>query len=214
MGRPAKFNRDEAVETVMNEIWKNGFAACSVKAVSEKLGITRSSFYNAFGDRAALFEEVLERYFSQSPDRALNDGGDKRPVLPLLTRVFREVCRIRAADAQARGCMVINCVAELVGVDDTLGPVLERAVLGNIGRLEFLLRRAAENGEITDNGDLHEKALALQNLLIGLNVMCKVVRSEEELWAAARQTLRGLGLYDQAVAEDAVPQPGGAEGKG
>ncbi len=198
MGRPAKFNRDEAVETVMNEIWKNGFEVCSVKSISEKLGITRSSFYNAFGNREALFEEVLERYFDQSPDRALAGAGKDSPVLPLLNRVFREVCRIRAADAQARGCMVVNCVAELVGVNDTLGPVLERALLGSIDRLEFLLRRAAENGEIPDNNDLHEKALALQNLLIGLNLMCKVVRSEDELWAAARQTLQGLGLYAAA----------------
>jgi len=43
--------------------------------------------------------------------------------------------------------------------------------------------------------DLREKALALQNLLIGLNVMCKVVRSEKDLWRAARQTLKGLGVY-------------------
>ncbi len=195
MGRPIKFDRQAAIELVMNVIWRSGFEACSVKAISEKLGITRSSFYNAFGSREALFLEVLEHYFAQSPDRALAMVDRDASVLKVLTQLFREICRSRAADPEARGCLVVNCVTELVGIDETLGPVLEKAILGILDRLEHLLAQAAANGEIEDKGDLREKALALQNLLIGLNVMAKVVHSEDDLWAAARQTLKGLGLY-------------------
>jgi len=198
MGRPAKFDRDQAVETVMHELWKHGFEACSVKAISEKLGITRSSFYNAFESREALFKEALELYFTQTPDRVLNAVRPDTRILALLTGMYREVCRSRAADSEARGCMAVNSVSELVAVNDELGPLLERAVLGSLERLEQLLRQAARGGEIGDGDDLREKALALQNLLMGLNVMCKVVRSEEDLWAAARQTLKGLGLYDES----------------
>ncbi len=195
MGRPAKFDRDEAVEVVMNEIWRNGFEACSVKSISENLGITRSSFYNAFDSREALFEEALNRYFKQSPDRVIGEADASTPVLPLLNKMFREICRVRAADPESRGCMVINCVAELVGVNQVLGPVLASALLGSLGRVESLLRQAAAAGEIDDSGDLRGKALALQNLLAGLNVMSKIVKSEEDLWAGTRQTLDGLGLY-------------------
>jgi len=195
MGRPAKFDRNAAVEQVMHEIWRNGFEACSVKNLSETLGITRSSFYNAFGSREALFLEALELYFTQSPDKALAEMDDSASVLKVLTGVFREVCRSRANEPEPRGCMVVNCVAELVGVDETLGPVLEKAILASLDRLEHLLVTAAQKGEIEDRGDLREKALALQNLLIGLNVMGKVVRNEADLWATAKQTLKGLGLY-------------------
>ncbi len=195
MGRPAKFDRDQAVEIVMNDIWKNGFGACSVKAISENLGITRSSFYNAFQSRAALFEEILERYSNQSPNRVLFQVDNDTRIIPLLTQMFAEVCHARASDPEGRGCMAVNCVAELVGVNETLGPMMERAVMDSIERLELLLRHAAINGEIEDHGDLREKALALQNLLIGLNVMCKVVRSEKDLWAATQQTLRGLDIH-------------------
>ncbi|VAW65284.1 hypothetical protein MNBD_GAMMA11-339 [hydrothermal vent metagenome] len=197
MGRPAKFNRQAAIESAMNEIWRSGFEACSVKSISEKLGITRSSFYNAFESREALFLEALEWYFTRSPDRALAVIDFDAHILKVLTRVFKDVCRARASDPEARGCLVVNCVAELVAVDKTLGPVLEKAVLGSLDRLEHLLYQAAANGEIENKGDLREKALALQNLLIGLNVMAKVVRSEDDLWAAAKQTLKGLNLYEE-----------------
>ena len=197
MGRPAKFDRNAAVEQVMHEIWRNGFEACSVKNLSETLGITRSSFYNAFGSREALFLEALELYFTQSPDKVLAHMEKEDSVLKVLTDVLREVCRSRANEPEPRGCMVVNCVAELVGVDETLGPALEKAILASLDRLEHLLITAAKKGEIEDKGDLREKALALQNLLIGLNVMGKVVRNEADLWATAKQTLEGLELYGE-----------------
>jgi len=195
MGRPAKFDRQSAVELVMNEIWRSGFEACSVKAISEKLEITRSSFYNAFGSREALFIEALELYFTQSPDKALAMVDDNASILKVLTQVFKEVCRVRASDPEARGCMAVNCIAELVGVDETLGPVLKKAILDRLDRLEYLLDQAVANGEIENKGDSREKALAVQNLFVGLNVMAKVVRSEDDLWAVAKQTLKGLRLY-------------------
>src|SRR3989337_4252103 len=139
MGRPTKFDRQAAVEVAMNEIWRNGLEACSAKALSERLGITRSSFYNAFGSREALFKEALELYFSNAPDRVLAHVGADASVLAVLTRVFREVCRVRAADPEARGCMAINCVAELVGVDATLGPVMEGALRRSLDPVGSLL---------------------------------------------------------------------------
>jgi TetR/AcrR family transcriptional repressor of nem operon len=195
MGRPSKFDRSEAVTAVMNEIWRRGYEGSSTKALSETLGITRSSFYNAFKGREALFLEALDLYFSQSPDRVLNDVPPDTSILRTLTDMFREVCRVRAADKEARGCLAVNCVAELVGVDETLGPALVSIFQKSLARFESLLARAAARGEIADNGDLHEKALALKNLLVGINLMSKIVRSESELWAIAKHTLNGLGLY-------------------
>lgn len=196
MARPAKFDRGEAVETVMHEIWRNGYEANSVKALSEKLGITRSSFYNAFGSREALFKEALALYFDQSPDRALAITTPGIPIKKLLTRTFREACKVRASDPEGRGCMAINSVTELCNVHDELGQLMEAAVLGSLSRIEYLLEQGVARKEIDTDTDLHAMALALQNLLIGLNVMCKVVREEDELWKAAEITLKGLGIFD------------------
>ncbi|MFY0677556.1 MAG: TetR/AcrR family transcriptional regulator [Neptuniibacter sp.] len=181
----------------MQDIWRNGYEASSVKAISEKLGITRSSFYNAFGSREALFLEVLERYSAQTPDRVLNDVKAKTPIKRLLTDFFKSVCKNRISDPEARGCLAVNCVTELVGVDETLGPVMENVVLNSVKRFEHLLRMAAAQGEIIDDCQLHHKALVLQNLLVGLSVMAKIIRSRKDLEAVVEQTLRGLELYEE-----------------
>jgi len=199
MARPSKFDREHAVEIAMNEIWSHGYAACSVKALSETLGITRSSFYNAFGSREDLFLEALAVYFERSPDKALATAMADDPVKSLLTRTFYAACQVRAADKEHRGCLVINSVAELCNTDAKLGPVMKNAVLGNLARFEQLLKWAVKSGEIPADTDIRAKALALQNLLVGLNALCKAVTSEAELWMAAKTTLIGLGLYEESA---------------
>ena len=197
MARPSKFDRSEAVKIVMNEIWQNGYEASSVKSLSEKLGITRSSFYNAFGSREDLFKEVLEAYSSQLPSLALTKAVPGTPIKKLLTSTIKLVCEVRASDKLGRGCLAINSVSQLCNVDDTLGPILQSAVLGNLARFETLLRWGVAQGEIEAETDIRALALALQNLLMGLNIMCKVVRSEDELWKAAKTTLVSLDLYEE-----------------
>ena len=197
MGRPAKFDREAAIDTIMQEIWRNGFERASVKALSERLGITRSSFYNAFDSREALFEKVLARYFAQSPDRRLREAGPETPIRPLLSAVFREICRARAADAEGRGCLVINGVADRCQSDQTgdhLATLLAEALLGSLARIRQLLDWAQVRGEIEAGADTQALAMAVQQLLAGLSVVSKVVRDEARLWQGTALTLKGLGL--------------------
>jgi len=95
MGQVRQFDRDAAIEWVINQIWRVGYKACSVKSISENLGITRSSFYDTFGSRKALFAEALQRYFQASPDYKLSTFVESNSPLVLLSEVFREVCRVR-----------------------------------------------------------------------------------------------------------------------
>lgn len=205
MGRPAKFDRDAAIDVAMNAFWRDGYEACSVKALSETLGITRSSFYNAFGSREALFREALARYLDQSPDRELAQAGTEAEtgrgtssgIRALISRIFREACRARAADPEARGCLAVNCIAELCATEGDLSAFLEQACLGGLARIEQLLTAARARGEIPATADPHALALSVKTLLIGLNMLSKVVRDEDELWLSAQTGLRGLGLLEE-----------------
>ena len=195
MGRPSTFDRKAAIDKAMHEMWRKGYAASSVKAISEKLGITRSSYYNSFGSREELFKEVLAAYFEQSPDRIFYEELPGMPVLMLITRTFREICAIRAADPDKRGCLAVNCVSELAGHNDELTSLLGTAVKNSAARFEELLDIAVEKNELPQGTDTHGKALALQNLLVGLSVFAKVLHDDDELWLTVKTTLEGLGIY-------------------
>lgn len=201
VGRPAKFDRAAAVETVMNTFWLEGYEASSVKSISEKLGITRSSFYNAFESREALFLEALECYRAQSPDRALALAEKGISIKQLFTHTYRAAVRARIHDNQARGCLIINSVTELCNAQENLGPPLEKILLGSSDRITELLNWAVEQGELPEETDTKAMSISLQSLLIGINVMSKALRDEGALWAGVRTTLQALGLWDENFAQ-------------
>ena len=200
MARPSSFDRKAAIETAMQEIWRNGYEASSVKTISESLGINRSSYYNAFGSREGLFKEVLAAYFAQAPDRVLYDELPDIPIPALITGTFREICRVRAADPEHRGCLAINCLAELTGDGNELGQDLVGAVITSADNFEKLLDIAVTRQELPDLINTRATALALQNLLVGLSVFSKALTDEDELWLTVKTTLIGLGVY-QGVAD-------------
>src|SRR5437660_9058060 len=111
MARPSEFDRQKAIHAAMRQIWRDGYESASVKHLSEQLGITRSSFYNAFGTREDLFRESLAAYRALLPRFPEARGADQR-VLPRLTAFFRAHCAFHARSGW-HGCMVANCVAEL-----------------------------------------------------------------------------------------------------
>lgn len=198
MARPRNFDRELVVEATMQEIWRSGYEATSVKAMAEKLGISRSSYYNTFGSREELFKESLAAYFQQSPDRALYKDPGHASVRRLLTGTFRAACAARAYDPEGRGCMLINSLCEIAGrPEKELSEMLVKAIRDSASRFEELLKIAVDHGELHVSTDCHGKALALQALLIGLNAMSKAIRTKEDLWISARTTLEALGLLEE-----------------
>lgn len=195
MARPSKFNREEAISIAMHEFWRSGYETNSVKAISEKLGITRSSYYNAFVTREGLFKLALAAYFDQSPDKILYGELPDMEIRELLTFTFFEICRVRAEDPESRGCLAINSLTELGNTHDEIGPLLINSILGSVERIEELLDIAAVNGELPKDADTHGLALALQTLMIGINAFSKALKEESELRLTVKTTLMALGLY-------------------
>lgn len=178
----------------MDEIWSHGYAAATVKSLSETLGITRSSFYNAFDTREALFARVLQLYGSRSPDAAFQNVTPGTPIIPLIVKVFYAVCVARAEDAEHRGCMVINTVNEVHARDQEVFDMASAAVTASVDRFRQLLAIAREQGEIPGGTNIDTLALALQNTLAGLNTMARVIHDLPSLWEPTRAMLQALGL--------------------
>ncbi len=194
MARPMKFDRDQAIEIATEAIRAEGYEQASVKALSERLGISRSSFYNTFGSREELFAEVIRRYAPSAPDAPLYGRVEGR-ILPLIEGVARNICRVRSRDKQGHGCIIVNSICELCPSPAGPAQMLADLATASVERIEELLATAQTQNEIPPEANLRALALALQNMMIGLNVLSKVVRSEEELWLLAETTLKGLGLY-------------------
>lgn len=195
-GRPASFSRDEAIERAMHLFWRDGYLGVTARDLAAAMQIQRSSFYNSFAGKAGVFDEAMQRYLGIAPDRRLDEIGSDEAVLPVLVATLRELCRVRAADPQARGCLVCNCVAELVGVDAELGAALEAVVERRLQVMRRLFAQAIARGEFAPRVASDDIARAFVSFLMGLNLASKVIRDETELWSICRSFLLGIGVAE------------------
>lgn len=199
-GRPTEFDRTAAVHAAMNKFWKHGFESVSASDIAEAMSISRSSFYNSFGDRETVFREAMSEYRAFAPDGALAGIGPDAPVAPAIRAVFWEICRVRAADPEARGCLIVNAVGQLVGVNAELGEHVADAIRAGARIYERLLEQAVARGEISRPANLQATALAFVAFVSGLNTISKVVVDERDLWQMCEEFLErhGFGATDAA----------------
>lgn len=198
-GRPATFSRDEAIRRAIDLFWREGYLGVTARELAQAMNIQRSSFYNTFGGKEAVFGEALETYSRTTPDAALEKIAAGDPVIPAIVNILRELCHIRAADKQGRGCLVCNSVAELLGVDEEYGTKLQSVIRQRINLMTRLFTQAVEQDEFEPVSDIDDLARSFVSFMLGINVASKAIRSENELWGICRTFLRGIGVDDKAL---------------
>jgi len=76
LGRPRKFNEEEAVEAAMRVFWDKGYEGASLRDLTEAMGIDRKSMYLTLGDKEALFLKALDEDKKKGVESVLIEGGE------------------------------------------------------------------------------------------------------------------------------------------
>jgi len=107
-GRPRSFDRTTALERAVLAFWEHGYEATSVADLTRVMGIGAPSLYAAFGDKQALFAEVVAEYgtrYGSFTGRALAEEPTARAAV---ARVLREAAAEYTAPGRPHGCLVIH----------------------------------------------------------------------------------------------------------
>lgn len=122
MGRPIAFDRDRAVNRALALFWRRGYQATSVAELLAAMGISRSSFYAAFTDKRSLFIECLDLFSARTLEKMQTAGAGMQPIDALQHFFEGGASGPQGAGAASGpwGCMLVNTVLELAGVDDAL----------------------------------------------------------------------------------------------
>ena len=139
MARPLEFDRSKAVNKALVLFWRKGYQASSLADLLSAMGIGRSSFYAAFTDKRTLFLECLDLFAARTVDVVQRARSEMPPVDALqhfFERNFIGVPGSGVAASASRhwGCMLVNTVIEMAGVDDELAERASRH-LGEMQRV-------------------------------------------------------------------------------
>lgn len=180
-GRPREFDEAKALEAALQVFWQKGYEAASLEDLTKAMGVSRSSFYGAFGSKQKLFQRALAHYSRNGLKNLQEVAGtaDGDPVGAMLQALSNP-------QAGSRGCMLINCVTELAPND---------AEVARIGRqhlesIEDIIARAIDP---LDPGAVRDRASAYASLAIGTLALRKAGFSEERITRTLAQAQTALG---------------------
>ena len=122
MARPIAFDRPKTVNRALALFWRKGYQAASLADLLATMDISRSSFYAAFIDKRSLFIECLD-LFSERTIELLQHARTQMPPVDALQNFFEHNFIGTGGTTAAKGhwgCMLVNTVLEMAGVDDEL----------------------------------------------------------------------------------------------
>lgn len=153
-GRPRSFDRDDALHNAMLAFWRGGLAETTYAHLEDATGLHRQSLAYAFGDKAALFREALQRYADDKVDAVVErlhpaDGRALDGVRATLALWIDDARR-----ESTPGCLLVNAAGELGRPSDPeVGRILDAASDRLVQAFAAAFRRAQEAGEISERLD-------------------------------------------------------------
>ncbi|WP_344863966.1 TetR/AcrR family transcriptional regulator [Planomonospora alba] len=153
-GRPRAFDRDAALAAATRLFWERGFEATSVGELTEAMGIRPGSLYAAFGDKRALFEEVVHAYRRSPVGAFIGRALQEEPTAHrAFARILREAAAVYPDPSHPAGCLVISAATNVTAQDAGVATFLRGLREANLTAFRDRLRTAQREGELPSGAD-------------------------------------------------------------
>lgn len=182
LGRPKKFDRDEALLKAINVFWKQGYEGASMKLLTDSMGINSPSLYAEFGDKHALYLEAIDRY-SQNDACAPLVALETEPDIALAVHAFFEAAIDYSTQNEtgARGCFLASCVATSAGHVEGTVELLRDAIEATDTRITARFDVEKARGKLPVGFQSRDQAKLLFDLRQGLVFRARAGFEEDEL---------------------------------
>lgn len=174
----------------MQVFWSKGYEAASLCELTEAMGLSKSSLYDAFGCKGDLFVAAIERYRETVQAKFLaalcarhRETGSARAAI---AGVFELAIEAALRPDDRRGCFLGNCAVEISASDPAAAARVRAGMTATENAFYDAVKKAQEGGEIPAVRDARAVARSLTNSLTGLRVMAKLEPGEAALRDIAR----------------------------
>lgn len=190
--RSKVFDPSEARQKALRLFWEKGYAQASMSEILSTMGISRSSFYDTYGDKRQLYRHVLAD-FGQLGELASSVLRQKKPIRQLL-RDFFDISFKHGQSSLSSGCLLVNTILEQQAHDPEL--VSEASLfLSRIERsIQQALEEAQRKGELATESSPRELAALYMTVIKGLRVSAREGKGIEELQAQFESALNLLEI--------------------
>ncbi len=167
MARIEEFDRTLVLQKAMIVFWEKGFNGTSMQDLVDATGLNRSSIYNSFGSKLALYQNTLASYQKETGgqfQRALVKAKDPLQAIRLIFEGFLpEILGVNGS----KGCFFMNCKAEMGNQEGDIRRWLLKTQETTLTLFQDLILDGQEQGVINKKQDSKTYAYFIFNAFQG-----------------------------------------------
>jgi TetR/AcrR family transcriptional repressor of nem operon len=191
-GRPLAYDPETALDAAMHLFWRQGYKATSLQDLLQAMGLSKSSFYQAFGSKKALFLRCVDRYSRKVAGRLRGWLAESRSGLDFIERILLAAGAEAEKSEPRRGCLLMNTATELAQQDPVIAARVSEGFVGLGEIFAEAVRRGQREGEITTEENAGNLADYLVCSLGGIRAVVKGGADEVKVKGTVAVILRGL----------------------
>jgi AcrR family transcriptional regulator len=172
-GRPKSFDPETVLEQAMQVFWQHGYEATSLQDLLAATGLSKSSLYQAYSNKQALFEAAFGHYAEQRSRKMHARMLQAPSPLEFLRGWLLSVLDDVGPDGNPRGCMLVNVANEFSQTNPAVAELLQRGVERIQRNLREALQRAQACGELNAAANVDALASYLHCVMSGLRTQVK-----------------------------------------
>lgn len=191
MVKPRVFDLETALETATELFWRHGYEGTSLSDLTQGMGITAPSFYNAFGSKEELFRKVLDHYTRTRLLRAEDEALERATAREVAEHMLTRFAQLYTDPTLPPGCLAFNCSLAGGAPEGLFQLELVKSRQARRERLRKRFARDQEQGNLSRGAD--PKALARYLMTVGWGMAsdARTGASRADLMRTVELTLAG-----------------------
>ncbi len=191
-GRPREFDTEQVLEAAMRQFWQRGYTATSLQDLLNTMQISKSSFYQTFDSKHALFQRCIEHYRHGLENDMLNHLQQSPSARQFIDSTFLAIGNNKLLATEQHGCLIMNTANEFAQSDPSIAELVRSGTKKMRGVFLRAVKRAQQEGGIPADKNPGALASYLVSSMGGLRNMAKAGADQKTLKEIIKITLGSL----------------------
>lgn len=187
MSRTIEFDTKEMISSAMQAFWTHG-SKTTLKHIEKSTGLNKSSIYNTFGNKDALFGLAMKCYVEEL-EEWVNTSCGELTFKDFLHSVLQDAAN---DNFEGRGCFFYNCLGSKDAFSKKNKVILDSAYLKVRSIFEKRIFLAIESNELKFDKDIASYATLMMMTIAGLRAFNLSGLPNEDLKNAAKVAFKTL----------------------
>ena len=189
MARTRQFDERQALVSAMLTFWEKGYEATSIQDLEQAMDLNRTSIYNAFGNKRAIFTRVMDCYKDSVMAALFVELDGAATIKEGVRSMLNGALDIHFDVENPGGCLVILSILESEQHDEQAQNAMAQTMHDLKNALQARLSKAKKSGELSKDLDVGSTATTIATTLAGLMVMGKANFTKASLKKTVNQVV-------------------------